>query len=58
MNDVKNTVKIIEFDNGNEFNNKIVKEFMDSHNIKYTFFDKATHPNSIMIVERFNRTIR
>ncbi len=31
---------------------------MDTYKINLIVFDKSTSPNAIMIVERFNRTIR
>lgn len=31
---------------------------LDNLNIKYSFFNKSVSPNAVMIVERFNKTIR
>ncbi|KAL4463806.1 hypothetical protein ABPG74_005743 [Tetrahymena malaccensis] len=51
-------LKSISFDQGSEFDNKLVKEFLDQNGIRYIFFNKATNPNATSMIERFNRTIR
>ena len=48
----------MEFDLGNEWNNKEVKKLFEQNNIEYTFFNKKISPNAIMKIERFNRTLR
>jgi len=57
---VKNNQCIaIEFDNGPEFNNNLVKDFLESKQIRYYFYDKAKGQKfNLMMVERFNRTLR
>ena len=45
-------------DKGLEFYNHLVKDFLKSKNIEYTFFNKKISPNAIMKIERFNRTLR
>ena len=56
INDAK--PKIIESDNGNEFNNHKIKKLFDDHGIKFIVFNKNENKNSLGKIERFNRTIR
>nr|AAG23743.1 integrase-like protein [Tetrahymena thermophila] len=54
----KDNFRSISSDEGSEFDNNLVKNFLDQHNIKYIFFNKQTNPNATSLIERFNRTIR
>jgi len=48
----------ISFDAGTEFNNKKVLNLFASKNIKVIVFNKKIHPNSTILIERFNKTLR
>ena len=51
----------VSFDSGSEFNNQYVKEFLEDYGTKIYIFNKSTEDyshNQLMIIERFNRTLR
>ena len=50
--------KIVESDNGNEFNNHKIKTMFHDNNIQYIVYDKTYNEFSLGKIERFNRTIR
>lgn len=45
-------------DKGKEFVNVSFKKLMKDNKIEMLIFDKALSPNAVMIIERFNRTLR
>jgi len=54
-------VETISFDNGSEFNNKQVNKLFQDNKVKVYLFNKSTKDyshNQLMIIERFNRTLR
>ena len=57
INEQKN-IKIIECDKGSEFISQRFKDLCNENNIQLLIFDKASSPNAMAIIERYNRTIR
>jgi len=55
---LQNKIKNISFDNGSEFNNKLVKQLLTDNNITFQYYDKTQDRNNMMMVERIIRTIR
>lgn len=49
--------KILHSDNGSEFCNKVVKEYLDKHDINF-IHGRVKHPQSQGCIEKFNRRIQ
>jgi hypothetical protein len=48
----------MSFDDGKEFKNGDVINLLEKNGVRYLFFNKNRSQHAMMMVERFNRTIR